>query len=131
MKALLFSTGILTALLLAGLFALAYHPPKVYSFSPQVFPTGIEVDESVNSAGSGLKHGRLTTHCLTTGGCSEQINWPGTSFLDTNYTVVCSSSNTQATATPTGKSTTAVFVFLTTTTRIITPIEIDCIAMHD
>lgn len=117
--------------LAVGAIAFLSRPAKVYSFSPQIFPTGIEVDESVNSAGSGLKHGRLTTHCLVIGGCSEQINWPGTNFLDTNYTVVCSSSNTQTTATPTGKSTSAVFVFLTTTQHITTTIEIDCIAMHD
>jgi hypothetical protein len=132
MKASLFTAGILTGLLLAGLFVVAYHPSKVYSFSPQIFPTGIEVDESVNAAGSGLKHGRTGSIICSHTGCGAQINWPGTAFPDTNYTAVCSleSGPLQETLSVAQKATTFVFVDLPVSV-LNKGVVVDCIAMHD
>jgi hypothetical protein len=111
---------------------MVYHPAKVYSFSPQIFPTGIEVDESVNSAGSGLKHGRTSSIFCAQLGCGAQINWSGIPFADTHYTAVCTTENgsTETLVSVGQKATTFVFANLPSGS-LNKGIVVDCIAMHD
>jgi hypothetical protein len=110
---------------------MVYHPAKVYSFSPQIFPTGIEVDESVAAAGSGLKHGRTTTITTCNSfGCFATVNWPGKPFPDTNYTAVCTS-EVGAAASISGKTTTSIGVRRKSDNSQDKSFGVDCIAMHD
>lgn len=122
-------------LLLAASIIFISRSGKVYSFSPQIFATGIEVDESVNPSGSGLKHARSAGSCpADQPSCSVTLNWPGTPFPDTNYTAVCTVSGANVVVTTGGKSTTAIAVVIGRQGTAIgngVSFDVNCIAMHD
>jgi hypothetical protein len=123
--------------LLFGLLAITvimsvYRPHAVYSFAPQIFATGIEVDESVNTAGSRLKHARTTNGCTTNSSCTATLTWSGTPFADTNYTVVCTPESTigEGIISVTNKTTTGITLTFTGSTHTGF-FGVGCIAMHD
>lgn len=132
MKTPYFIAVVLAALLMGGILATMYRPATVYSFAPQIFPTGIEVDESVNTAGSGLKHGRTGTITCTQAGCGAQINWSGTPFADTNYTAVCTTEDGSTNVPVSVGEKAKTFVFTNLPAGSANKgIVVDCIAMHD
>jgi hypothetical protein len=123
-------------LLSIAVFRLAYKPATVYSFSPQIFPTGIEVDESVNSAGTGLKHVRGNGTCqalIDHHSCELTLNWPGAGFPDTNYTAVCMLEDTgnEGVMTIFNKATTSISVKINVGVSFSVHMGMECIGMHD
>jgi predicted RNA-binding protein with TRAM domain len=59
----------------------------------QVETNDVVINSGVSANGSGFKHVRTNASCGTGGGigstCTIPVNWPGTPFVDTNYTVTC------------------------------------------
>jgi hypothetical protein len=129
---------VLVGLLATAIVLLIHRPATVYSFSPTVFPTGIEVDESVNAQGSGLKHKRAGS-CTPSfmDACEVTITWPGAAFADTNYTVVCTPDSYLGRGTDTGvfsiinKTTTSIAVGFKASSTTDAFSGIECMAMHD
>jgi hypothetical protein len=129
---------VLVGLLATAIVLLIHRPATVYSSSPTVFPTGIEVDESVNAQGSGLKHKRAGS-CTPSfmDSCEVTITWPGIAFADTNYTVVCTPDNYIGRGTETGvfsiisKTTTSIAVGFKSSSPTDSFTGIECMAMHD
>lgn len=125
-------TLIVAVLFLAAAFTMLYRPAKVYSFFVQVFTTGIEVDESVDADGSGLKHARGNFTCASNNSqCAVQLDWPGTAFANTNYTAVCWTNSPGFVASNGGKATNSITIDLTRIQQFLTIVDVDCIAMHD
>lgn len=123
---------IIAVLLSAAGFTMFCQPTKLYSYFVQVFTTGIEVDESVNADGSGLKHARGNFTCASNNSqCAVQLNWPGTAFANTNYTAVCWTNSPGFVASNGGKATNSITIDLTRIQQFLTIVDVDCIAMHD
>jgi hypothetical protein len=129
---------VLVGVLATAIVLLIHRPATVYSSSPTVFTTGIEVDESVDAQGSGLKHARAGS-CTPSDMdvCEVTITWSGTAFADTNYTVVCTPDNYSGVGTETGvfsivsKTTTSIGVGFKSSSPTNSFTGIECMAMHD
>jgi hypothetical protein len=100
----------------------------------------LTLNGGVANNGNGLKHVRVascTTPAISNAACNQVISWPG-SFVDTNYTAVCTMDQTGS-ASPLftlsifNKSTTTMSITVTNSpdNSNATSGTINCIAMHD
>jgi hypothetical protein len=114
-------------------------------------PIQVENDEAVindgiSASGSGIKHVRTNAACTTGSGigasCQILVNWPGTPFADTDYTVTCTpkavsfvsgSASYDLTIPDANKTTTSTAVTIANLeyNNPTTVTGLNCIAIHD
>lgn len=92
----------------------------------------------IDASGSGIKHARTGGCNGGTGpSCSVTVSWPGTAFLDTSYTAVCTPDNASGIMfSITGKTATSVTVTVTAGVLngglvVASMTGVECTATHD